>query len=151
MMSKPTLIFVPGAWHPTQIFNGIIAKLSSHGYNCIAIPSLAAGHEPAVPDLQPDIDNVHQIVRNEADQGHDVMVVSHSWGGIVGSASLDGLSKTERDKDGKRGGVVKLAYMCAFVPPEGVNLTTARGAADSEWDIKVCLCLSFNLSPELQY
>jgi hypothetical protein len=138
-MSKPTLIFVPGAWHTPEVFKTIINKLSAHGYRCIPVPLSAAGYEPAVSDLQPDINTVHRIVHSEVDQGHDVVVVAHSWGGIVAGGALDGLGKTERENDGLRGGVVKLAYICAFIPPEGVSLAMALGEKDPEWDIKVCL------------
>ena len=136
-MTKPTLIFVPGAWHTAEVFNTVIAKLSSHGYKCIKVTSLAAGHEPAVTDLQPDTENLHRIVLDEVDQGHDVVVVAHSWGGLLAGGSVDGLSKTEREKDGKKGGVVKLAYMCAFVPPEGVSLSMALGGRDPNWVVNV--------------
>ena len=54
------------------------------------------------------------------------------------SAALDGLSKVERGKEGKKGGVVKLAYISAFVPFEGVSLLAAFGGAVPEWwDVKV--------------
>lgn len=138
-MSKPTLIFIPGAWHTPEAFKIIITRLSTHGYKCIPVSSLAAGHEPAVPDLQPDIDNVHRLVQDEVDNGHDVVVVAHSWSGIVASGALDGLSISEREKNGMNGGVVKLAYICAFIPPEGVSVVTARGGKDPEWEIQVCL------------
>jgi hypothetical protein len=138
MSNKPTLIFVPGAWHTTEVFNTITARLSTHGYKCIAVTSLAAGHEPAVPDLQPDTENVHKVVLDEVDHGHDVVVVGHSWGGIIVGGSLDGLSKTEREKEGKKGGVVKLAYMCAFIPPEGLSLSMALGGGrDPSWEVNV--------------
>ena len=138
-MSKPTIVFIPGAWHTPEPFKVIIAKLSILGYKCIPLSLQAAGHEPAVLDLQPDIDIVHRTVQDEVDQGHLVVVVAHSWGGIIAGGALDGLSKTEREKSGRKGGVVKLAYMCAFIPPEGVSLATALGGADPEWDVQVCL------------
>ena len=138
-MSKPTMVFIPGAWHTPEPFKVIVAKLSILGYKCIPLSLLAAGHEPAVLDLQPDIDIVHRTVQDEVDQGHLVVVVAHSWGGIIAGGALDGLSKTEREKSGRKGGVVKLAYMCAFIPPEGVSLATALGGADPEWDVQVCL------------
>jgi hypothetical protein len=56
--------------------------------------------------------------------------------------ALVGLSKTEREKEGKKGGVVKLGYLCAFIPPEGVSLVVALGGQDDpEWDVKVCPAL----------
>lgn len=138
-MPKPTLIIVPGAWHSPEIFTTVVDKLSSFGYKCISIPLLAAGHEPAVKDLTPDTENVHRAVLEEVERGNDVVVVGHSWGGMIIGGALDGLSKVEREKDGKKGGVIKLAYLCAFVPPEGVSLSVARGGNDPDWVIDVSI------------
>lgn len=144
-MPKPTLIVVPGAWHSPEVFAGVSTKLSSFGYKCIPVPLLAAGHEPAVADLTPDTANVHRVVLEEIEQGHDVVVVGHSWGGMIIGGALDGLSKAEREKEGKKGGVVKLAYLCAFVPPEGVSLSVARGGNDPNWLIDVSIRRSISL------
>lgn len=55
------------------------------------------------------------------------MRVAHSWSGIIVSGALDGLSKGQREKEGKKGGVVKLAFLCSFVPGENVSLIDAIG------------------------
>ena len=42
--------------------------------------------------------------------------------GIPASESVKGLTKRERSAQGKSGGVVRLAYMTALVPPVGKSL-----------------------------
>ncbi|KAI9743528.1 MAG: hypothetical protein M1818_002842 [Claussenomyces sp. TS43310] len=136
-MSKPVLIFTPGAWHSPEVFGIVISKLTALGYRCIALPLLAVGQKPAVRDLQPDIAAVREAVLRESDAGNDVMMVAHSWSGIVVADALEGLSKAEREKNGGKGGVVKLAFMCAFVPSEHVSLIDAFGGQIPEfYDIK---------------
>jgi pimeloyl-ACP methyl ester carboxylesterase len=137
-MSKPVLIFIPGAWHGPEGFDTIISKLTPLGYKCIALPLQAVVKQPAVKDLQPDIDALRQVVMKESDAGNDIVVVGHSWGGIVVTGALDGLGKVQREKEGKSGGVVKIVYLCAFAPPENVSLIDAQGGQIPDfYDVKV--------------
>jgi hypothetical protein len=32
-----------------------------------------------------------------------------------------------------------MAYMCVFIPLEGVSLAMAGGGIDPEWEIQICL------------
>jgi hypothetical protein len=97
-MAKPTLIFTPGAWHTPEVFNTVIAKLEAEGYKCITLSLMAVGHEPPVKTLEPDIAAIHEAVFKEIHENEsDIMMVSHSWSGIVVSGALEGLSKAERE------------------------------------------------------
>lgn len=55
-----------------------------------------------------------------ADEGKDVLILTHSYGGVPGTESVKGLSKSERQKQGKKGGIVRLAYMTSLTPAVGV-------------------------------
>jgi hypothetical protein len=138
-MKKPTLIFTAGAWHSPEVFSVVMAKLEALGYRCIGIPLKAVGHEPAVQTLLPDMATIHGAVFEEIhDRGNDVMMVSHSWSGIVVSGALDGLGKEERERGGEKGGLVKLAFVAAFIPLEGVSLIQAFGGQIPDWyEVKV--------------
>ena len=66
------------------------------------------------------------------------MMVAHSWSGIVASGVLDGLSKGQREKEGKKGEVVKLAFLCSFVPDKNVSLIDAfEGKIPEFYDVNV--------------
>jgi pimeloyl-ACP methyl ester carboxylesterase len=79
-----------------------------------------------------DAEYIAELATELADQGKDIVLMSHSYGGTPASQSMKGLSRSERAKAGKKGGVVRLAYMTALVPEEGVP---AGGAmADPEQD-----------------
>ncbi|KAA8647711.1 hypothetical protein EYZ11_000174 [Aspergillus tanneri] len=135
-MAKPALIFAPGAWYPPTAFNPIIEKLTPHGYTCdtVAFPSIQ--QKPAVQDLHQDIDAVRSLVETKADAGKDVIVVSHSWSGLPVNSALDGLSKAEREQDGKAGGVIRLVFISAFIPEIGQSLIGAFGGTPPEWYIR---------------
>jgi hypothetical protein len=50
-------------------------------------------------------------------------------------SALDGLSRAERSKDGKKSAVVKLAFVAAFVVEEGISLEMAVGGRPACWII----------------
>lgn len=48
----------------------------------------------------------------------------------MGGSAAEGLGKDQRQKDGKKGGIIRLVYICAFAAPEGVSLFQATGGPD---------------------
>lgn len=100
----------------------------------MAFPSIQQA--TTVQDLQPDIDSVRTLVEQEADAGHDVIVVVHSWAGLPVCSALDGMSKTEREKADKQGGVVKLVFIAAFIPQIGESLISTLGGAPPPWYVR---------------
>ncbi|KAJ5175141.1 alpha/beta-hydrolase [Penicillium canariense] len=132
-MSKPSIIFAPGAWYPPTAFDPIIKKLNGHSYNCHTIAFPSVQQSTTVQDLQPDIAAVRSLVEQEADAGQDVLVVSHSWAGLPVNSALDGLKKADREQSGKKGGVVKLVFIAAFIPRVGESLIGAFGGIPPPW------------------
>lgn len=138
-MSKPVLICTPGAWHSSEAYKKVIPLLEAKGYE-------AKGHDwpsvtqAPVDSFDADIASIREAVTKEIDAGRDVVVVTHSWSGSPVNSSMTGLSKTEREKEGKSGGVIKLVFVCAFMVPAGVSLLDALGGEEDKvdiWDIQV--------------
>jgi hypothetical protein len=121
-MPLPVMIFVPGAWHYPDFYNRVIAILEPLGYKCVALTMPSVGQVPPVASLDEDIATIRNAVIKELDAGSDVIVNAHSWGGIPVNSALDGLSKAERQLDGKHG-VVKLTFVASYALPEGVSVT----------------------------
>lgn len=97
------------------------------------------GSNPPPTSLDEDIAVVRDTVTAISDAGKDIVIISHSWSALPISSALDGLSKTEREKEGKPGGVVKLIFIAAFVIPAGITLFDAMGRVEPPvWDIQVC-------------
>lgn len=122
MASNTTFILVPGAFHPASSFNAIIEPLKTAGYNIKGIDLASCGSEPPLDDFGPDADLISQAIKEAAEEGQDVVVFMHSYGGVVGAESCRGLGKEEREASGKRGGVVRLIYCSAFMVEEGSYL-----------------------------
>lgn len=103
------------------------------------MPAVGNPDPDSLTDASQDIAAVNALVTDAIADGNDVLVIPHSWGGYVVGSALQGLSKAERAQEGKRGGVVRCAYMAAYMLDEGFT-----------WDMKtlpefirVEVCLTF--------
>jgi len=77
-MSKPTIVFVHGAWHGARFFEKVISLLEPLGYECITVALPSVGSIPPVKSLDGDIEVVRTAVMRALDAGQDVMVNAHS-------------------------------------------------------------------------
>jgi pimeloyl-ACP methyl ester carboxylesterase len=129
-MSKPHIILVPGGWHTPAFFEPITALLQTHGYTVTSLHPPSIGNPNPPKDLTQDIAALQALVTDAIGPGNDVVVVAHSWGGILLSSGLTSFGKKQREERGEKGGVVKCGYMCAFLVPEGVAALDAAGVGD---------------------
>lgn len=132
-MTKPTLVFAPGAWYPPTAFDPLIKKLQVDNYTCHTVSFPSIQQATTVQDLQPDIDAVRAIVAPEVEAGHDVILVVHSWAGLPVSSALSGLSKREREEKQQASGVTRLVFIAAFLPRDGESLVAAFGGIPPPW------------------
>ena len=132
MSSKPVVVFVPGAWHKAEHLHLVIDELEAAGYETKAVRLASGGAPEQVKDFQPDVEAIRTL-GTFVDQGKDVLIFVHSYGGIVGSEAVQGFAKSDREKQGKKGGVSHLYFCCAFVLPEGVSLMDALDNKPLPW------------------
>jgi hypothetical protein len=132
-MSKPQIVLVPGAWHAPVHMATLAAKLDAHGYTIHTqqMPSVGSPNPPE--DLSEDAAALHAMAEKAIGTDNDVVVICHSWGGMVTGSGLVGLSKKEREAEGKQGGVVSLGYIAAMLMEEGTNLTDIAGSDHPPW------------------
>lgn len=127
--SKPTVVMVPGAWHPPALYETMATALQKAGYTSVtaSLPSLDP-KDPQATSCSADADAVRQYILRliETDE-KDVVVLCHSYGGIPGGGAAHGLSKTSRTQQGLKGGVVGLVYLTAFIVPEKATLLQVMG------------------------
>lgn len=143
---KPHLVFLHGAWHSPTYFAKITSLLQDHFYVVHTRQLPGVGDPPLwtpPTDLSQDIAAARSLVDDAIADGNDVIVICHSWGGIVAGNALEGYDKKEREKKGLKGGVVKVGYMCAFMVDEGASLQSDSGAGYPPWaDLDVRLKMS---------
>ncbi|KAK4031232.1 Alpha/beta hydrolase family-domain-containing protein [Parachaetomium inaequale] len=93
MPNLPTLVLVHGSWHQASCFNPITKLLQGkHGVKCIAVslPSTSGNPEATFKD---DIDVTQKAIASETSAGRDVVVIAHSYGGMVGNSAIKGFAK----------------------------------------------------------
>lgn len=127
-MTKPTVVLVHGAWHNPECLSLLRSELESAGYKTVApaLPSSGSESKPFA-NFDPDVAVVRSVVRQAVDAGEDVLLFTHSYGGIVSSEAVKGLTKPEREEKGLTGGVSHMFYCCSFMVPVGKSLSTYFG------------------------
>lgn len=131
---KPYIALVPGAWHSPVHYQELLEVFEKAGYPTASIQL------PSVDSKTPDEESVkgdaaairEKLLLPLLDNGHDVYLVAHSYGGCPTGPAAKGLSKKERNGSG---GILGLVYMAAFVAREGVSLLSALGGKHDPWVI----------------
>ncbi|PSN71562.1 prolyl aminopeptidase-like protein [Corynespora cassiicola Philippines] len=129
--SKPTILFFAGAFADPSCFDEISSKFNQSGYPTAyaRIPSLNPT-DPASVSNPKDIKHARDnILTPLLDIGKEVIVLVHSYGGMVGGPAAAGLSKTSRKSAGKKGGVNGLLYLAGNIACEGESLLDIIGGA----------------------
>ncbi|MCJ1435194.1 hypothetical protein MMC27_004566 [Xylographa pallens] len=125
-MSKPSILLIPGSFALPEFYDPIVDAVAAQGYEIRGLHLPTVGlktgpREGAPPSMYDDAAFIAGEVEKLADEGKDVILIAHSYGGIPATESTKGLRKEERREKGKKGGVVALAYMTAVVPALGVS------------------------------
>ncbi|EFR02008.1 hypothetical protein MGYG_05011 [Nannizzia gypsea CBS 118893] len=95
MANLPTLVFIPGAWHKAACFEKVTKILSEqYGFKCVLVtlPSTKGNPEATFKD---DLDAARTAISNETTQGRDVVVLAHSYGGMVGNSAIKGFTRPQ--------------------------------------------------------
>ncbi|CAG7995474.1 unnamed protein product [Penicillium salamii] len=131
---KPVFVFVPGAWHTADTFDQVRQLMLSRGLasEAISLPSVGG---PLEKGLHADIEYTKIILREMADAGRQIVVVNHSYGGMVGSGAVEGLGFKQRADAGLPGGVIMVVWMAAFVTPKGQTVLDQLGGNWLPWMI----------------
>ncbi|KAF4554486.1 Hypothetical protein D9617_4g002410 [Elsinoe fawcettii] len=115
MSSKPVFVLVPGAFHPEHIYQPLLDSLTAlTGYDNLALtnPSVS-GPDQVDKSTDDDANHARGKISSFLDQGRDVIVLAHSYGGFISGAAVSGLSKTKRQRNGLPGGVIGHIFISA--------------------------------------
>ncbi|KAH7126621.1 Alpha/beta hydrolase fold-1 [Dendryphion nanum] len=120
-VAKPTFVLVPGAWCPAVYYEKVVALLKSKGYEAIAIDSLSVGRKDNQPPATAydDANHVRETVIPILDAGTNVILVGNSYGCFISCESAKGLSKKDREAEGKKGAVTHLILNNFVLPTKG--------------------------------
>lgn len=126
---KPTIVIVPGSFSPVPFYADIITQLTKDGYPALTVPIPSIGRRDPLPPatMADDASYIQSIIAPLAEEGKDIIMVTHSYGGICGTESLKGLTTTERQKEGKTGGISRVLYITSIVPKMEMSLKDMMG------------------------
>ncbi|KAH6672705.1 Alpha/beta hydrolase fold-1 [Plectosphaerella plurivora] len=130
-MAAPTIVFVPGAWHGPEAFDAVRKDLDTRGYPTSAVSLPSVGTNDSSVAIAADTAAVRAELESLVNEGKDVVLVVHSYGGIPGSNAVRGLSKAERSD--AKGSVLMVVYMAAFAIPAGTCLLDGLGGQHLPW------------------
>lgn len=122
---KPYTLIVPGGLTPAAVYDPVVDEVTRRGHDirALQLPSVRLRSETGPvrepPTMYEDAVLIAREAEALADTGRDVIIISHSYGGVPATESVRGLSKAARAREGKPGGVVRLAYMTSLVPELG--------------------------------
>lgn len=154
-MAPVSIVIVPAACQPPSLYVPFTEALEARSIPSTVIHTPSVGASPGLKDFSADVTLVRDTVGKLLDEGKDVVVLMHSYGGMPGSAALEGLGKAERAKNMKETGVIRLLYVASWALREGErmpdagNVENLRKYASGGLDEDVCffllLCMSIDL------
>jgi pimeloyl-ACP methyl ester carboxylesterase len=120
---KPTIVLVHGAFETSKAWDYLVPKLESDGYHVINVDLPGRPGNPMAPNLV-SLDLYRDtVLKAIAGEKNPVVVVGHSFGGIVISA----VGEADPDK------IKTLVYVAAYLPQDGQSmLSLATGDRDSK-------------------
>ncbi|KAF8205315.1 Alpha/Beta hydrolase protein [Mycena galopus ATCC 62051] len=135
MSVKPTIIIIPGSFSLVAFYDPIIAGLQAHGYNVhgVELETVNGRHRAEAAGMYDDAAKVAALASRLADEGKEIVLVAHSYGGLVACEASKGLAQSVREKEGKKGGVVRIVFVTAVVPREGQSLADVMGSETSDY------------------
>lgn len=74
-------------------------------------------------DFAEDVTAIRDRVSEIVEERSEVVVILHSYGGLPGGEVWQGLGMKQRAMEGKKGGVIRLVFVMAYVVPEGFQPT----------------------------
>ncbi|KAI5302198.1 hypothetical protein KEM56_000929 [Ascosphaera pollenicola] len=119
---------VPGAWQSPEQYAILREILHHDGFQTesIQLPSVGSS-DPANESVTKDVRAIREkMLLPLINQGKEIVLLMHSYGGCPGGAAAKGLSKEQCDK----GGIIGLVFLAAFLAREGDSLKSVRGDYD---------------------
>lgn len=130
---RPVFFLATGAWHTPDCYEILQGKLHAQNFETRTVAYPSVGAEPPTKGLPDDAAAVRAELEVLVNQGRQVILVGHSYGGLVIAEAVKGLGYKQRQTEGKAGGVTLLVYLAAFVTPKGASILKMIGGQPLSW------------------
>ena len=122
-MSSPiTLLLLHGSWHSYETWQRLTPLLEAKGYKTITPQVSFCGTAEPLTSIAPCISQIQEIIAAETSAGRNVVMVNHSFGGVVGCSAVNGFTAKNPANLTGSGKVIGIIQMCALTVPTGVSL-----------------------------
>lgn len=118
---KPAVVIVPGNFSLPRFWSTIQQSVQDKGYP-VEVVCLKSSREETIdpaPGLADDVKEATSVLNKYIDQGKNVVLLMHSYGGMVGTEATRGLARFEREKAGLKGGITYLVFLASIFAPPG--------------------------------
>ncbi|KAI0144473.1 alpha/beta-hydrolase [Xylariaceae sp. FL1272] len=132
-VTLPTILFICGAWHEPWCFDLVRQSLADRGFESAAPALPTVGTQDPNLGLQDDAQAIRTTLVKLINEGKEVVLVPHSYGGIVASNAVEGLDIKSRVSKGLKGGVSMIVFLCAFTIPAGTTVKSSLGGNLLPW------------------
>ncbi|EEU39014.1 uncharacterized protein NECHADRAFT_43023 [Fusarium vanettenii 77-13-4] len=131
---KPVFLVVTGAWHPPVCYDSLKNELNRLDYECTIPQMPSMGHETHGVTWEADKAKVLETAEPYFEEGRELVLVGHSYGGIPATVATEGQGVHERAERGLKGGFRCIVFLAAFaVPVKGWDLLTTLGGVWPDW------------------
>ena len=147
--SKPVILMVQGSIMLPSVYKQLEDHLNSIGYSTVhpVLPSCdeRLGDEVPLKSLIDDALAIRlELIRQIEYEGKKVVMVMHSYGGIVGTEALrEEYSFSHREKQGLAGGVIHQFCFSAFMLQAGQSVLSTFGESPNNL-LKVSLSVTIS-------
>ncbi|KAF5536618.1 hypothetical protein FMEXI_10217 [Fusarium mexicanum] len=127
---KPVIAIVQGAWHRASHYQGLVESLTNQGFTVLQPDNVTAGNDEDIKGKThlDDVEAIRKSLQPALDEGKRIVLVCHSYGGIPGSAAVEGHQFYEREAKGLFGGISHVVYIAAFaLAVKGLSPLSAAG------------------------
>jgi pimeloyl-ACP methyl ester carboxylesterase len=135
MTDKPLFILVPGAWHGPETWGKVSSQLKELGYNSVSVtlPTTSKGINASFED---DVKATQNVLQAGISQGHNIVIVVHSYGGVVGQSAIKGFTRLRNSAAPARGNsyVIGLVVIASgYAQPDMAFLDGFGGNPPPSW------------------
>ena len=119
--TKPTILWIPGSFSSAYLYDNVAAIFKSLGYpfEIASLPSSSRKPPEPAATLAEDVKFYSDILSKLCHQeGKNVVVVGHSYGGMVSTETVKGFT----DSTSGKGKVIGIVYLTCLVPKVGNSL-----------------------------
>ncbi|CAI7581893.1 unnamed protein product [Penicillium bialowiezense] len=130
MNPLPTIVLFHGSWHTPANYQSYVNDLQAKGFtvHCPLLPT-SKGDRPPKADLPDDVAHVRSVIETCVDRGERVLLIMHSYGGMVGTDAAQGLDLATRRKVNKIGGMQDAWAQMVDIAEDGTSVLRDPGLA----------------------